>query len=147
MSLAPCPSCHRHVRVRETSCPFCAAKLPELVARHFELPRMSRAALVAAVVAATGCREKTPMVTADPPTSSASDAGGADATQGTTDPVVAPTVTLPVADATVTEASAADAADDAVHLHHPPVSKYGAPPHPHPTSHPKYGAPPPPDLF
>lgn len=137
MSLAPCPSCHRHVLVREASCPFCAAKLPKLVARRLELPRMSRAAVVAAVVAATGCRDKTPVVTADPPAKS--DAGRADdSSLGTTDPVP---------NATIGDAAADADADDAVHLYHPPVSKYGAPPHPHPypISHPKYGAPPPPD--
>ncbi|MGZ5970342.1 MAG: hypothetical protein ACXWUG_31535 [Polyangiales bacterium] len=135
MSLAPCPSCRRHVRVGEQRCPFCTASLPKLVARNLELPRMSRAALVAAVVAATGCREQTPVVTADPPAKTADDAGPArDATQGTTDPV--PIATVDAADA-----------DDAVHLYHPPVAKYGAPPHPHPTSHPKYGAPPPPEEF
>jgi hypothetical protein len=26
--MVPCPSCHRHVRDAEPSCPFCAAALP-----------------------------------------------------------------------------------------------------------------------
>ena len=28
MTLAPCPSCARHVRATETACPFCARSLP-----------------------------------------------------------------------------------------------------------------------
>jgi hypothetical protein len=125
--------------VREAACPFCAAKLPKLVARRLEIPRMSRAAVVAAVVAATGCRDKTPEVTADLPAKTLSGDAGEES----------PGLTDPVQNAIVDAAGDAEDADadDAVHLHHPPVAKYGAPPHPHPISHPKYGAPPPPDPF
>lgn len=143
MSLAPCPSCRRHVRVRETQCPFCAAALPQLVARNVVLPRLGRAALVAAAMAATACRDKEPQATAtsDQPVKAgdasvdASDAAKA----GATDPTTLET------DSGSDTASDADADED-VHLYHPPVSKYGAPPHPLPpvTMHPKYGAPPPP---
>lgn len=55
--LVPCPGCHRHVRVRETGCPFCACALPE---REASAPapkprgRMSRAALFAAGAALLG---------------------------------------------------------------------------------------------
>ena len=50
--LAPCPACHRHVDVAETTCPFCAAALAE----SFRRPpaavapprRLSRAAMMAA---------------------------------------------------------------------------------------------------
>ncbi len=34
--LAPCPSCHRHVQVHETACPFCAAPLGALAAPSFD---------------------------------------------------------------------------------------------------------------
>jgi hypothetical protein len=55
--LVPCPGCRRHVRVRETSCPFCAGALVEPAARGPVLKprgRMSRAALVAAGAALLG---------------------------------------------------------------------------------------------
>lgn len=32
MSLAPCPSCARHVKTSEKSCPFCKSALPESLA-------------------------------------------------------------------------------------------------------------------
>ncbi len=61
--LTPCPSCARHVRVHEASCPFCQATLPSSIAalKGRELPRarLSRAALFAlgtsAATAATAC--------------------------------------------------------------------------------------------
>jgi hypothetical protein len=47
-SLAPCPSCARHVRVAETSCPFCRAPLTARAPRRVpDLSRLSRAAQVA----------------------------------------------------------------------------------------------------
>ena len=49
--LSPCPSCHRHVRVEETVCPFCSAALPERAGPEtITAPRarLSRAALFAA---------------------------------------------------------------------------------------------------
>jgi hypothetical protein len=51
--LSPCPSCHRHVRVEETVCPFCEAALPERArvgVRTTPAPRgrLSRTALFAA---------------------------------------------------------------------------------------------------
>jgi hypothetical protein len=49
--LRPCPSCQRHLRTSELSCPFCAAPVPSTVrAARPQVPatqRMSRAALVA----------------------------------------------------------------------------------------------------
>jgi hypothetical protein len=75
--LAPCPSCRRHVRTTEASCPFCAAALPgDLADRVIPAPpgrlsrwgrkrpqtpapegRLSRAAvfLFGASLAVTGC--------------------------------------------------------------------------------------------
>ena len=50
--LAPCPACHRHVEVVETTCPFCAAALAESFRgqpRPVAPPRrLSRAAMMAA---------------------------------------------------------------------------------------------------
>jgi len=37
--LAPCPHCHRHVTVSETSCPFCACSLAEAFASR--APRLA----------------------------------------------------------------------------------------------------------
>ena len=60
MSFAPCPSCSRHVKTIETSCPFCKNALA-LLTRDASVPivkhRMTRAAAYAfgASLAVTGC--------------------------------------------------------------------------------------------
>jgi hypothetical protein len=55
--LAPCPTCNRHVSSDETTCPFCAAVLPESLrcrpARRSRL-RVGRAAMFAAGAALLG---------------------------------------------------------------------------------------------
>jgi cytochrome c5 len=59
--LAPCPSCRRHVKIDESSCPFCHAAFPTALvpvegdgARR--IPRVAAIALAAGVTAATaGC--------------------------------------------------------------------------------------------
>jgi hypothetical protein len=66
--LEPCPTCQRHVRVNETSCPFCGANveaLGALPARTLPSTRLGRAALFAFGVTAaataagtTGCVEE-----------------------------------------------------------------------------------------
>src|SRR5690606_6703274 len=61
--LVPCPSCSRHVRTHETSCPFCAAPLELSGAPPRRLPpmRLGRAAtlafgtLLGASALVTGC--------------------------------------------------------------------------------------------
>jgi hypothetical protein len=60
--LEPCPSCHRHVRVAEPSCPFCEALLPpefhDRSPRPHPVHRLGRAALFAfgaSVAATTAC--------------------------------------------------------------------------------------------
>jgi len=80
--LAPCPACNRHVDLVETTCPFCAAALPDaLRARSTPPParRLSRAAMMAAsatLIGAGAC--------------SANDAlGGKTATDAATDRPVA----------------------------------------------------------
>jgi hypothetical protein len=45
--MTPCPQCHRHVRSRETACPFCSARLPVLAA-----------VAVAALVGVAACGDK-----------------------------------------------------------------------------------------
>lgn len=50
MRLAPCPHCHRHVRVSEAACPFCGAHIGEVaVARPPVVPSrtLGRAAIFA----------------------------------------------------------------------------------------------------
>ena len=41
-SLAPCPSCMRHVQVTEPACPFCAAPLAELAPPTFDAQAVPR---------------------------------------------------------------------------------------------------------
>ncbi len=68
--LHPCPSCSRHVRVDEASCPFCGDALPSSV-RESPLPtmptrRLGRTHLMAfgvaaiAIAASTGCGQSQP---------------------------------------------------------------------------------------
>ena len=60
--LEPCPHCHRHVKVSETACPFCArpvafASAPRVTPRA----RLGRAAMFAFGVAASsqaGCDDR-----------------------------------------------------------------------------------------
>ncbi len=48
MSLRPCPSCGRHVRHHEPSCPFCATALSPVEERASKpLPRAGRAVIMA----------------------------------------------------------------------------------------------------
>jgi hypothetical protein len=61
MTLRPCPSCARHVRVSESRCPFCGAAVSSEGAANGTLPgRLSRAALftfrtTVAAAALAGC--------------------------------------------------------------------------------------------
>ena len=56
--LAPCPACNRHVATDETTCPFCAAALPDSFRQQNACRRppgrLSRAAMVAAGAAMIG---------------------------------------------------------------------------------------------
>jgi len=61
-SLVPCPSCARHVRATERSCPFCRTALSASIASRVipgATQRLSRAAAFtfAASLAATGCSD------------------------------------------------------------------------------------------
>lgn len=56
MSLIPCPSCHRHVRVGDASCPFCAASVPSDVRPvPSATTRLGRGALFAFAVSVAAC--------------------------------------------------------------------------------------------
>jgi hypothetical protein len=53
--LGPCPSCRRHVRVAERTCPFCSAAV-SVSASPGLTKRLSRAAIIAAsTMAIAGC--------------------------------------------------------------------------------------------
>ena len=77
--LVPCPSCRRHVRSTEQSCPFCASALPDdLAARANPAPanrRIHRSVLFAAGAVASavaiGACSSSSSGTPTPPTDSA----------------------------------------------------------------------------
>ena len=60
--LRPCPSCARHVRADEATCPFCDAELPAPEPRAFDHARAAgRAAVVfatAAAISVSACGKK-----------------------------------------------------------------------------------------
>lgn len=63
--LAPCPSCHRHVQVNETACPFCAGSLAALTAPSFDADAAPRrvahiALALGASLALGACPSPTP---------------------------------------------------------------------------------------
>ena len=58
MQLTTCPSCHRHVAITETTCPFCRNAV-EGVAKSSRIGRVSRAAVFAgAALATAACGKK-----------------------------------------------------------------------------------------
>lgn len=126
--LAPCPSCHRHVRASEGACPFCAASLGAAVPVAGSAGRMARGALFvfAASVAASvaGCGGSTTDDPAPADTGRVDDGGSLDAMYG------AP------ADTSVTDTGAAGTLYGApadtgiVDDTGSPMPKYGAPPIP-----------------
>jgi len=96
--LVPCPSCRRHVRSTEQSCPFCASSLPEdLRARPNAAPankRLHRSVLFAAGAVAgavvIGACSSSSDGTPTPPTDSGttSDATSSDGTPDDGNPAV-----------------------------------------------------------
>lgn len=81
MSLAPCPSCARHVRRAETACPFCGTAL-SLAPSASRLPteRLGRAAIFAFGAAmATSVAACSTSTTQGTDAATAPDAGGVDA--------------------------------------------------------------------
>lgn len=98
-SLSPCPSCSRHVRASEASCPFCQALLAPSdgaarspAASMAAAPRLSRAAAYAlgASLAVAGCSTTTdpnPRDGGTTPDAAGSTDGGVDAaTDGSAGP-------------------------------------------------------------
>jgi len=69
MSLAPCPSCSRHVKMTEASCPFCKTELAAQTAVQVPIVkhRMTRAAAYAfgASLVVAGCSSGTVFTGAD----------------------------------------------------------------------------------
>ncbi len=139
MSLAPCPSCARHVRRTEAVCPFCGASVsldaPPVAARS-PVERLGRAALFTfgAALATTACGGGPSAAYGGPPIDAAvSDSGAADTGVDTGGP--GPLYGGP----------ALDAGDDAGAM-----ALYGGPPQDAGDvdmggSSSDYGAPPPPD--
>lgn len=85
--LEPCPECHRHVKVDETACPFCASALafPPRPPRAVPRGPIGRAALFAfGVIAAPGCGSDDPPPGADAPPSVVDAAVDADTTDADT---------------------------------------------------------------
>ncbi|MGZ3418097.1 MAG: hypothetical protein ACXWUG_29410 [Polyangiales bacterium] len=83
MSLAPCPSCRRHVQLESERCPFCGAACSGLEPRVLPTRRLSRSALVtfASAVAVAGCGESVSLYGAPiPDTGTIAQDSGADAT-------------------------------------------------------------------
>lgn len=83
--LAPCPACGRHIAIDETTCPFCAAALPDSfrqanACRRSPPGRLSRAARLAAGAALIGVQ--------------ASCSGSAYGTSAPYDAAVADTITI-----------------------------------------------------
>ena len=66
--LEPCPHCHRHVRVDETACPFCAGAVDFTGVAPRVLPRirLGRAATFAFGIAASACGSDAPKPDARP---------------------------------------------------------------------------------
>jgi hypothetical protein len=77
-SLAPCPSCSRHVNTNEPSCPFCKSALPALVAIPGASQRLGRAAAFAfsASLAVAGCTAGVSAPTGDGGTGNGTNDGG-----------------------------------------------------------------------
>jgi hypothetical protein len=125
IALRPCPSCARHARVSETTCPFCGTRF-EKAFRTFTSPqtpaaRLSRAALFAVgaggIVAACGGSAQ-PAYGAVPPASVDCDAEPAacEPTGSVSDagPDVATTPLPEASSFEIPEAAASDAADAGV---------------------------------
>lgn len=95
MPLIPCPSCHRHVRAGDASCPFCSTALPES-ARPVPSAstRLGRGALFAFAVSVAACGGSTETETT---TDGGTDTGAAKDTGTTSDTSVATDTGGPVA--------------------------------------------------
>ena len=114
IDLAPCPSCHRHVRIDETACPFCATALSPGEPRTLRRGRFSRAAVFAGaalVSTAAGCGGK----------SKGPDTGGGDVENAAIDAGPDEVPIVPDAEPYVEQS-------DDPYYDHPNPMPYGAPP-------------------
>jgi hypothetical protein len=97
MKLRDCPSCERHIRIDEASCPFCASALPQAFREPPAPPRapdrLKRAVLVGAAAAVTACSDAVTPVYGAP--SDASVQSDTSSTDGAPDTSVGPVYGLP----------------------------------------------------
>jgi len=126
MPFIPCPSCRRHVRGSDTTCPFCATALPSDHASRAvpsTTTRLGRGALFAFAVSVSACGASTE---GEPITDTGlkSDAVGADTSVTDTGNPVAAYGGPPI-DSAVPDTSKADTGieDDGA-----PAAAYGLPP-------------------
>jgi len=80
VSHLPCPTCQRHVRLSDTTCPFCATVLPVVVPAASSVepaPRLGRIAVLAA-----GAAMMAGLAACDDPAQPKTGTGGAAATGG-----------------------------------------------------------------
>jgi hypothetical protein len=87
--LLPCPACQRHVRVRETSCPFCGAGLalsdsPPPVLPRARLGRAALFAFGATIAGAAACGGETTSSTSEPNATSGASGSTSSGAGGTT---------------------------------------------------------------
>ncbi len=138
-TLVPCPSCQRHVRASEASCPFCASALSDSLASQAvpaATQRLKRAAAFAftASLALAGCGDTTTpapdAAAVDAATDTSSDATPADSSTDTgpaDNGGMMALYGLPPADAG-SDTGASDAATDAPTDNGGAMALYGAPP-------------------
>lgn len=138
---SPCVRCHRHVRSDETCCPFCGAVFVAAAA-PIELPRMSRAAMIATMTALSACATSNAPATAtapapEPPATATATAAPPEPTAAPPEPTVA---TAPSVAPSTTVAPSASSSTIAVVVPPPaptypptsPGAAYGLPPSPGP---------------
>lgn len=143
--MAPCLACRRHVRVHDSSCPFCGVALALAPMPEREIPRMSRAAIVAMASLGVSCAgadqsaqpvaPPTTVAAAPPAASTAPTPSTATTSTPSTAPTPAPSPAPPPTSPPLVLGPTP----------YPGQSAYGAPPPPFtgPTVAPAYGAPPP----
>jgi hypothetical protein len=136
-SLAPCPSCSRHVNISETRCPFCKSALPALAAIPASAPtqRLTRAAAFAftaslAVAACGGITDGSDGGSDDGGGDDGSTAGDGSATDSGKKDATAGGDGSTAADGSATDAGKKDAAPADDGSIQPPygVPAYGLPP-------------------
>jgi len=123
--LAPCPSCHRHVRASAQACPFCGAGLSVVSTVPSASSRLARGALFAFASTLAACGGATEPDPVPGDTGSSVDAKGDDAKSDTRiedTGNIAPPYGIPPMDSGVDDGTVSDTGD--------PMADYGAPPPP-----------------